>query len=566
MRIGRVAESPLNLSLLQDWRPAALAGALLLAGCGGNGGEPSRARDAPAVRGAALVAGTSLQEWSLLEVPRAGGQARLRAIDDPDDTLWTGETRLPPSSAAYPLADSTVILHAPGGELYRYEPGADLLKAAGRAERAGAPAADGGRRAWIDRGGSSVVVLSSGKPWTVRADGPVRWAAPAEDEAVALVREEAGSPGVLRLALAAAPTGASPPAAAETRELLIGPRVLLPGVATAWGRRLVFADPQGDGILLASAPQMEIAGRFAVGGPVAALAASPSSHEMYVAVSGTGRGAGHVLAIDRFSGRRRTLAKLEEPVRALRPSLLGGFLIAGLEDRVAFLALEGGRTLALGSEWREDLPLGLPGDRILAVEGDRLFLWSAEDRAGAERRLDASADAWWLPLHWRPAGQRLARADVSKGRGPARAEEEAVPGAGAVAREASEAPGEGEIDAGAEEAGATGESSTASEAAPEGGPGPGRVRLPPGFYAIVASSLAPGGIVGLAERLTSAGFPASVQRHRDEASELWFRTLVGPYETREEAEAAARQLRRERGLQAWISEIGPDAVPEEPDG
>jgi len=89
----------------------------------------------------------------------------------------------------------------------------------------------------------------------------------------------------------------------------------------------------------------------------------------------------------------------------------------------------------------------------------------------------------------------------------------------------------------------------------------GAAEIPPGFYAIVGSSLNYSGIAGLTRNLSEAGFPTRIQRHRDEANEMWYRALVGPYANREAAEAAALTLRQERGLQGWIAEIGPDVRP-----
>jgi len=36
---------------------------------------------------------------------------------------------------------------------------------------------------------------------------------------------------------------------------------------------------------------------------------------------------------------------------------------------------------------------------------------------------------------------------------------------------------------------------------------------------------------------------------------MWYRALVGPYPARLGADAAARQLRRERSLDAWVTEL-----------
>jgi cell division protein FtsN len=59
--------------------------------------------------------------------------------------------------------------------------------------------------------------------------------------------------------------------------------------------------------------------------------------------------------------------------------------------------------------------------------------------------------------------------------------------------------------------------------------------------------------------LGAAGFPVQVQSIADRAGENWHRGLVGPYATRAEAEAAARQLQRERQLQSWVTGIDADS-------
>jgi cell division septation protein DedD len=103
--------------------------------------------------------------------------------------------------------------------------------------------------------------------------------------------------------------------------------------------------------------------------------------------------------------------------------------------------------------------------------------------------------------------------------------------------------------------GATGDESRIGEEG-ESVPAAADPGVPAGFYAIVGSARQREGIEALAEDLRTGGFPTQIQSTTDEAGETWYRGLVGPFETRAEAEAASRQLQRERQLQSWVMGIG----------
>jgi HlyD family secretion protein len=81
------------------------------------------------------------------------------------------------------------------------------------------------------------------------------------------------------------------------------------------------------------------------------------------------------------------------------------------------------------------------------------------------------------------------------------------------------------------------------------------VSVPPGLYAIAASSQQVGSVRNLSEALEDDGYPTLVVPRRDEANELWYRVMVGPYTTRAEVEDILLRLRRERGIQGWVREV-----------
>jgi cell division septation protein DedD len=192
-------------------------------------------------------------------------------------------------------------------------------------------------------------------------------------------------------------------------------------------------------------------------------------------------------------------------------------------------------------EWRADLPLGLQDGAVLTRREGEVLLVDAQGRI-TEDSLAGSSDATWLPVRWTPVA-RLA---------PEALEGEAVavtPGRPAAGAGERMSPPGADRQAAAPEPGA--DPPTARPAAEDPG-------VPPGFYAIVGSARQRQGIEALVADLQGAGFPVQVQATTDEAGETWFRGLVGPFGTRAGAEAASRQLQRERQLQSWVMGIGAD--------
>ncbi|MEK6254365.1 MAG: SPOR domain-containing protein, partial [Gemmatimonadales bacterium] len=197
----------------------------------------------------------------------------------------------------------------------------------------------------------------------------------------------------------------------------------------------------------------------------------------------------------------------------------------------------------LGSIWREDLPVGLPDGTVVAATEARIVVVDAQ--SGAETELEgAEVDRWWLPVQWNPTSAIVTTDRV----------------AGQVVRaESPEAPGtEIGIDSAMMAERLAAAPGLRDEAAVPVAAGP-----PPGFYAIVGSARQSEGIRALVQSLEDAGFATQVQSFPDEAGRTWYRGLVGPYRSRSEAEAASRQLLRERRLEAWVTEVGAGGRPEE---
>lgn len=564
----RISVPGLNSWLGRDFRAAVVAVALVAPGCGG--GEAGDASSPPPVRGDRLVVGATAEDWGVLVVPRRGGRAELRALDDPARTLWSGRTTLPPTLEARVLDGGTVALRTEEGTVERYDPAVEAVTEIGRVgEDALWWEGTGGVGAWVERESGSALFVSAGDAWRAPVPAGVLWAAPlgGTDLAAIIGGPGAGRPVVLAAREGPDPVvgtarGGGPAAAGEDGAAGSGPEpppLRPPALVTGFGRRLAAVGGDGRSLVVLSLPELETLREIEFDAPVRAAASSSSSHEFYVAL---GSSPTRLAAYDRLAERSRTLARIEGEVSWIRPAVLGGGLLVGGEAAAWTVRLEGGEAMSLPGRPGPDLPLGLPGGRVLLRIEGAVAVWTpGAGEGGRTNPVTGSADAWWLPVRWRPpAPARVATAGAGDGDPTA---EEGEP----LAPEPDPAGPDREATAAAEEpaVGAPGEPGAEPRDAPVASPDltPEAVPPEPGFYAIVSSSQRREAIAALVARLAETGFAADIQRHRDEAGELWFRAMVGPYETREQAEAAARQLRRERGLQAWISEVGPDVRPAE---
>ncbi len=516
----RVARSGLPRRLA----PAILA---VLAACEA-APEPGAVRPEPTLHGASLVVGTSADQWSLISVPRDGGLAETRDLSDLQRVVWTGVTELPASKEVHALSDGWLVLRTAEGIVHTYDPASDALVRVGEVS----PEA-----VWLDGGSvglyyspdGSLLEVSREGVWSYGVAEAVLWAAPVEDgvlvvlagsgerRTVWLLRREEDSP---------AETGSAP--------------VNAPGVVTAWGRRAVLTSSDGRGLIVLTAAPIEQAGEVSMGGRVLGLAASPSTHEIYVAVDDPPR----LEAVNRFALSTRVLADLPSPVTDMRPSLFGDAIFVAYGSDIGRVPAGGGAISPVASVWRADLPVGLPDGTVLT--GSEEGIGVTDPVSGTASLIEgAGPGRWWLPIRWNPTSPIIATDRVSGELVRPDTEEVVRPGAGVdstlVVQRPTAAPGRRD-----------------EPAAERDAPGP-----PPGFYAIVGSARQSEGIRSLTASLEDAGFLTQVHRFRDEAGRTWYRGLVGPFRSRSEAEAASRQLLRERRLEAWVTEIGASGRPAE---
>ena len=416
--------------------------------------------------------------------------------------VWTGSIDLPVIQDLRPLGDLMVVLLGENGRVFRYDPIVDQLDQLARLS----PDAVFGDRtvsavAMIDSDNQVVHEFTVDNATEFPVNGPVVWASPVD-----------GGLAVL--------TDTDPPRLILTRrtdaEVVLdvesGGRTAL---VTAWGQRVVLVGPDGHSLQIYAADDGSLVGEADVGGSVRALTASPSSHEVYASIDDPPR----LVVVNRFSLSVREFEVSTDPIEELRPGLFGGSLVVRTADGIG--QIESGNEVLrqLSGTWRSDLPLGLSSDRAIVLDDDEAHLLTPGSVAGTV--LSGGAPAWWVPLRWNPAVVIVMDQPVEI------------------------TPPEAQTDAGAAQ---NSEADSPTNLNSETGRA--------GHYAIVVSARQRSGVADLLASLAEAGYPTRLQQFPDEAGSTWFRGLVGPYPTRGRAQAAARQLQREHGLQAWVTELG----------
>lgn len=505
--------------------PLLLSAALWACGDGSTAGPPAGAAgEAAAARGLS-------EGWALLSVPAGGGSAALHPLADPGRELWSGAVPLPAAEGAVRLAPRLVAVRATDGSVHRYDPAEGAVTRLG--ELPGEALWHGGREGgvWSSEGqggqGPTLWTLSAESSERRTVDRPVRWAAPgAEGVTVALLGSDPAT-------LARWPAGADAPDA--SLELEAGP----PAVITALGRIAVLTRTDETGVLqTVSVADMEAGERIEVGGPVTAVAASPSSHQLYVAVDDPPR----LIYVDRFGGGVRTRARPGRAVREIRPGAAGGPPVIWDGQSAHLVPWGGGDPVRVETSWRADLPLSLPDGSVLVLrDGDVLRTRAEGD--GAAPSAAGSGDRIWVPIRWRAETERASAVPDTSSRDDTAAGDAVPPDTAAAV----------------EPAGGAADSARADTA----GLDPELEVTSPGFYAVLGWSRSPGELRDQLDPVREAGFPVAAQTRRDDADTLWYRGLVGPYARRERAEQVARTLQREHGVEGWVQELRPGLVSDE---
>jgi len=268
--------------------------------------------------------------------------------------------------------------------------------------------------------------------------------------------------------------------------------------ATMWGDLVAIAADTAVAFFDLNARESPASIRL--GGGVEVVAFSPSGHRLYV-----GRDRGDVVVVDRFSKQILATIPLSSPVAEIRPDATGRWVLLKSESADSLWVVDAtvNRVSArFASEWDTDLPTVAGPSHLVIRNGPDVESW---DLTGAtpERRgwvRNGAAD-FWTPIAWVPP-DRVSAAQAS-----------------------------------VEEASAAQDSALVFGAVPP-------ITLVPEtqVFLQVSSSQNPEWARELARQLTAAGHSASVRNPT--IADEGYRVVIGPFASRETAEAAGRQLGR----------------------
>ena len=184
------------------------------------------------LHGTDLVVGSTMDEIGILVLDPDGGDATWRPLRDVRDAPWESGEELPAFDEVHAVGPGSVVLRAANGDVSRYEPGTGMVARLDRIESETATWVESDQGgAFVDPASGSILTVLPDRAWRYEVAGELEWAGAVHEGVAVLV------PGP---ELWLVPHGAEEPSAREPAS------VRMPGLITAWGRRLAFVDAEDD--------------------------------------------------------------------------------------------------------------------------------------------------------------------------------------------------------------------------------------------------------------------------------------------------------------------------------
>lgn len=464
---------------------------LLLAACGGS--APATARHVPN----GLPA-----EASLLRLPRGGGVATLLHADSLTDIDWR-TSGIPPIERALGTDREEKMVYAvdTAGRLI----GIDL-----RAQR-WRPYLQAARQLTSTADGIILGIDSSRRPLRLASRALTSYHAAIEPGPVQLL----GAPGTQIVAVSARPRVAQiVDEDGETR------RVTIPAgdLAGTWAGDLLAITTDSGIVLTAPSGKKGDSEFIGMRGNPTVSVFSPSGHRIYVA-----RRRNDIVVLDRFSHDPIRDFRLPGTASALRVDRTGRWLLARPVDGDSAWVVDLVRwelATTLRTRWAEDLPLVAGGRTLIARDNRDVVAIDLTAAVPSEQsRLVGAAGDVFLAIPWAPVGH-VVEATIAATPDP--------DSAGAVA---------GDLDSTVTPAPSQVPPAT-SNPIPTAPTGSGASAV----YLQVASSQNQDWANAFAQQLREGGFPARLLNPKGSGDP--YRVVIGPYATRDEADAVGRRLGR----------------------
>ncbi len=354
--------------------------ALVLIACG-----PSD-RERSAAEGAVSAAPPRGPDPLLLRVPRTGGRARAYRYPELDSAVWR-------SAVAAPPIDRMLAFDEEAGQLAFVDtkglPGRIDLRLGGvstatKTKLLALSSVDGSAIFGITAKGTVTRLTLSGN-WSFTPDRAPRSLIPQPDGSLLILTETVTETLVWRV---------RPPDERITDSIAL-PKVQRT-VRTLVGDRVYFTVDSG--LIGVRSKDLTLVPSVRLKGRVRSLSPTPSGDRLYV-VTDSSR---EISVIDRYSNDIETRVELPGIVRDLRMDPLGRYLLArpASGDSAWVIAIATNRLVgAVGSAWRNDLPLVAPDGAILLVEEEDVRLVDGETLRPA-RIIRSGAKDLWYAFFW----------------------------------------------------------------------------------------------------------------------------------------------------------------------
>ncbi|MGK2963817.1 MAG: SPOR domain-containing protein [Gemmatimonadaceae bacterium] len=442
----------------------------------------------------------------------AGGTARVYAFPALDSVLWS-VSRAPGVERVlgFDPDDGSVALIDKAGLPRRIDLRATEVRIASRSKLASLTSANGSDIFGVTQTGD-ISRLNPTGDWAFVPPSPARWVFPQPNGAVVI----AGNQG------------------SETHLWLIRPTdddiiasTILPlvtrGIRTRIGDRIYFTVDSGlIGVLtrdLSPVRSVRLASA-----PIAAVP-TPSGDRLYVARTGSTE----LTIVDRYSGAVSRTIRLPGEATDLRMDPLGQHVLARSDGDSAWVIAIGSNEVkgSIRTAWRNDLPAFAPDGAIATVRGDDVVLVSPAGLRESHTVAGGAGDFWfffaWNGFRPRPADLDLPVTFDSPATG--------LPDTLRLGGDSLPQP-------------------TVRDASPSmTEPPPSIAPAAPGFMVSFAAVLSEQRAREVASGFSVNGVRPRVAASRSGSTTI-YRVVLGPYQTRDEAERVGRESRR----QYWVYE------------